>query len=278
MLKVSAKSPTLLVVAGVVGFGATAVLAAKASRKADPIIENHQKSRQDLANVMYTSKKAERKEIVDLYVHTAVDLGKLYGPTIFVGALSTAAVLSGHNLLQKRYVGAMAAYSSLFDQFSFYRKRVSDSFGEEMERDIYEGAKLEWQEDANHKGEYKLGSEFKTEKDPSTYIQPWFDEANPNWLRDPVSNYLFLKAVQQHCNHRLQAKGHLFLNEVYDALRMDRHPEGQVAGWLWEGDGDNFVDFGFMTSNEPHTVAFRNGVESTVRLNFNIDGVIWDKI
>jgi hypothetical protein len=33
-----------------------------------------------------------------------------------------------------------------------------------------------------------------------------------------------------------------------------------------------------MTSQDPNAIAFRNGGERSVRLNFNIDGVIWDLI
>lgn len=279
-LKINANSPTILVVAGVVGFGATAVMAARAARKMDPVLESHQKDRAQLATIHYADKRAEQKEIVRLYAGTSIELAKIYGPTIVVGSLSAAAVLSGHRILKGRYVGAVAAYSGLFDQFKHYRSRVAEAIGVDKEQDLYDGAKLQWEEDPDHKGEYKLTSKFEGDQ-KAAYLRPWFDESNPNWTRIPEWNYMFLRGVQQHMNHRLEAYGFVFLNDAYDALGLPRTPEGQVAGWLRQdknGSKDGYIDFGFMTGNDPHTVAFRHNAENTVRLNFNIDGMILNLI
>jgi Family of unknown function (DUF6353) len=277
LLKLNAGSPTILVVAGVVGLGATAVLASKASRKIDPILDHHKQAR---AEIGYNVKgnRVQQKKVAYLYLETGGDLLKLYGPTLFVGTCSTVAILGGHNILRSRQLATMAAYSGLVEQFKSYRKRVADTWGEDVEKGIYEGARGEYIEDPDHKGEYKLVPKFDPDLEQS-YLRPWFDEANTNWTRDPLANYLFLKGVQSHMNNLLQIRGHVFLNDVYDALRMERCREGAIAGWVWNSDrGDNYVDFGFMTSIDPHTVAFRNRAEKTVRLNFNIDGTIWDQI
>lgn len=276
VLKLRAGSPTILVVAGVVGLGATAVLASKASRRIDPILDDHKKAR---AEIGYIGKSRERQqELVLLYSRTTLQLGKLYGPTIFVGTTSAIAVIGGHKILRERHIATMAAYSGLMKQFAGYRKRVSQTLGEEMERSIFEGARGEWVEDPDHKGEYKLQPKFEVDKTQS-YLRPWFDESNNNFTRDATANYLFLKGVQSHMNNMLRIRGHVFLNDVYDGLGMERRPEGAISGWIWNSPyGDNHVDFGFMTSVDPHSVAFRNGLEKTVRLNFNIDGMIWDQI
>ena len=277
LLKLNGASPTILVVSGVIGLGATAVLAAKATRKVDPILDRHKQDRATIGYGDVGHNKAHQREIVKLYSHTGLELTKLYGPTIFIGATSAIAVLGGHRILRARQIATMAAYSGLSQQFNAYRARIAKTLGQEMEQQIYEGAHGQYEETEN-KGEYALKPKY--DHDPSqNYLRPWFDETNPNWTRDPVSNYLFLKGVQSHMNHLLQIRGHVFLNDVYDAMNMPRCPEGAIAGWVYGSEeGDNYVDFGFMTSNEPNTVAFRNGVERTVRLNFNIDGTIWDKI
>lgn len=279
LLKLNKNSPTILVVAGVVGLGATAVMAAKATRKLDPIIDTHKKLRLDI-QVNATSDKDEQKQIVKLYAGTAVELGRLYGPTMLVGGLSAFSVLSGHKILTTRHVATMAAYTGMMEQFQAYRARVADTIGPDMERDIHNGAVGKWEEDPEHKGEYRLTSKFGDT--PGSYLRPFFDEGNPNWTRDPTSNYLFLKGVQSHMNRILENRGHVFLSEVYDAIGMShlRTPETIVSGWLFKdrGDGDGYIDFGFMTDNSPQAVAFRNGVERSVRLNFNVDGVIWDQI
>lgn len=276
LLKLNSASPTILVVTGVIGLGATAVLAAKATRKIDPVLDEHKQARASIGYVGHS--KAQQKELVKLYTHTTFELGKIYGPAIFVGTTSAVAVLGGHKILRARHMAVVSAYSGLVEQFGAYRRRVAKTVGEEMERSIYEGAHGEYVEDPDHPGEYKLQPKFDG-TDADSYLRPWFDETNVNFTRIPEANYLFLKGVQAHMNRLLDIRGHVLLNDVYDALAMPRRPEGTVTGWLRDSEvGDRYVDFGFMTSPDPHSVAFRNGVERTVRLNFNIDGPIWDKI
>lgn len=279
LLKLNANSPTILVVAGVVGFGATAVMAARATRKIDPIIENHHKNRMTLEGIIYTDERAERQDLVRLYSSTTLQLTRVYAPTIVVGTISAASILTGHRILKGRHAATMLAYSGLLEQFNAYRGRVAQALGTEREKDLYDGASLEWQEDPNHKGEYKLESKFPEGKDAEKYLRPWFDERNVNCTRDPIANYAFLKGVQNHMNNLLQIRGHVFLNDVFDALAMPRQREGQVAGWVYGSDGkDQYIDFGFMTSNDPHTQGFRDHLNTTVQLNFNIDGMIYDLI
>lgn len=277
LLKLQKSSPTILVVTGVVGLGATAVLAAKATRKIDPILEDHAKAHIGV-DVTTMDKRAYQKELTKLYVHTGLRLGRLYAPTLAVGTLSAGSVLYGHRVLKGRHLATMAAYTGLMEQYKAYRARVAETIGSELERDLHNGAVGKYEEDPDRPGEYKLKSKF-TDQQPGSYLRPFFDEANPNWTRDPTANQMFLTGIQSHMNRLLEVKGHLFLFDVYDALGIPRVPECIVAGWLYDSaDGDGYVDFGFMTDQSPEANLFRNGAERSVRLNFNIDGVIWGLI
>ena len=92
---------------------------------------------------------------------------------------------------------------------------------------------------------------------------------------------MFLKRQQDYANDRLKAKGHLFLNEVYDMLGIDRTKAGQIVGWVYDEDhpvGDNFVDFGIYDYTKPANVRFVNGNERTILLDFNVDGPIYGLI
>lgn len=105
-----------------------------------------------------------------------------------------------------------------------------------------------------------------------------FDSGCPGWTKDPESNLMFLRQQQLYANDLLRAKGHLFLNEVYDLLGFPRTKAGQVAGWCYNKKGhigDNFVDFGIY-SNHPANHDFVNGYERTVWLDFNVDESIID--
>lgn len=274
LLKLKKASPTLLVVAGTTGLVATAVMAAKATRKIDPILDEHAKARVEI-DALELAQKDEQRALIDLYTRTGLKLGKLYGPTIFVGACSAVSVLGGHKILRTRQAATLAAYSGLYEQFSSYRERVKKTLGEDVEKGIYEGARGEWVEDPNHPGEYKMAPKFDGEDEA---YRPWFDEMNPNWTPDAQANYLFLKGVQSHMNSMLRHRGHVLLSDVYDALHIPRPKGSSVVGWVYGSDEDNYVDFGFMTSVDPNSIAFCNGAERTVRLNFNYDGPIWDRL
>jgi Family of unknown function (DUF6353) len=48
-----------------------------------------------------------------------------------------------------------------------------------------------------------------------------------------------------------------------------------VVGWLRDGEGDCYIDFGlFDEKNE----RFALGWEQSIWLDFNVDGVIYDKL
>lgn len=273
-LKISAASPTILVVAGVVGLGATAVMAAKASRRAEPVIEYHEKSRIQIAETAL-SRESERGQVLSLYRDTGLQLSRVYGPTIVVGTVSAASVLYGHKILRGRHVASLMAYSGLQEQFLAYRGRVANTLGEQAERDIYGGAHGEYIEDPDHKGEYKLSPVFSNDGE-ELFFRPWLREGNPNWSLNPDKSLMFLTGIQNYHNVLLGIRGHIFLNEVLEALGMPKVPEGQVAGWLYDGTGDQHISLGFMTNNDPQTVAYREGRTPDVQLDFNIDGNIYE--
>jgi hypothetical protein len=86
---------------------------------------------------------------------------------------------------------------------------------------------------------------------------------------------MFLRAQQTYFNNILISRGHVFLNEVYDALGIDRTEAGAIVGWVI-GGGDNKIDFGIFDGENPRTRAFVNGYEHSILLDFNVDGVIYD--
>lgn len=122
--------------------------------------------------------------------------------------------------------------------------------------------------------------EFKT-KDRGESISMYarfFDESCLGWQKDSEYNLMFLRQQQAYATSMLQSKGHLFLNEVYDMLGIPRTKAGQVVGWIYDKDnpiGDNFVDFNLYGERREK---FINGYEKSVLLDFNVDGMILDKL
>lgn len=283
-VKLSKHAPTLLVVGGTAGLIATAFVAARAVRKAEPVLAQHKSDRESIGavpkkgTVSNEDRKLVQVAVIETYYNTTLGLAKVYGPAIALGVLSTGSILYGHKLIHGRHLATLAAYSGLSEQFASYRGRVRQTLGEKAEQDIFNGAHGQYVEDPDHKGEFKLQPVWN-EGDPAPSLRPWFDENNEYFKQEPGVNKMWLTGVQTHMNQLFQVKGHLFLNEVKDALNMPRTPDGQVLGWvLGAGTGDNFVDFGFLANDDPNTVAFRNGETARVQFNFNVDGVVHDLI
>ena len=92
--------------------------------------------------------------------------------------------------------------------------------------------------------------------------------------KDSEYNLMFLRRQQDYANEVLKCKGYLFLNDVYAMLGIPKTKAGQVVGWKWNSDGDNYVDFGIYDVTDERKRAFVNGYERNILLDFNVDGNI----
>lgn len=286
-------SPEILVVAGVVGGVVSAVMACKATTKAGDIIEDT-KSQLDIIhkgmeegqihNVEYTQKDGQ-KDLAIVYTQTAVKFIKLYGPSVALGTASIIAILAGHNITRKRNVALTAANATIMNSFKEYRSRLVERFGEELDRELKYNIKSE---EVTETVTNEDGTETEVKRtinvvDPNTisdYARV-YDDGNTGWSKSPELNLAFLKAQQNYFNDLLHTRGHVFLNEVYDALGFPRTQAGQVVGWVYDEEnpiGDNFIDFGIYDINDPAKVRFVNGQERSIILDFNVDGIVYDLI
>ena len=283
-------SPEILAGVGVVGTVASAVMACKATLKLDDILAESKETRDKIKEVAENpryekeySPEDAKKDLTVNYAQTAIKIAKLYAPAVILGSASLGCLLASNDILRKRNAALSAAYMTVDKSFKEYRQRVVDRFGEEVEKEIRYNIKAMEVESTvvNEDGsETTITEQIKT-MDPNLYSDyaRFFDEASPNWQRDPEYNLMFLKAQQQYANDLLKAKGRLFLNEVYDMLGIDRSKAGQVVGWVYNPDnptGDNFVDFGIYDMSKERVRAFVNGYEPNILLDFNVDGNIWD--
>jgi hypothetical protein len=70
------------------------------------------------------------------------------------------------------------------------------------------------------------------------------------------------------------------VNDVYDMLGIPRSQAGAVVGWVLSRNGttDDFISFGVFEDRSDKVRDFVNGREGAILLDFNVDGVIYDKI
>ncbi len=288
-LQLSKQSPHILFGAGIVGFGATIYLASKAVLKLDRHVDVFQENLETVKELYDSAKDSEegrasypkseyRKDLAYLYANSIYDITKMYAPTVIVGTLTIVCLTKSHTILSNRNTALMAAYSVLERSYNAYRKRVIDEFGEDKDREFRYPTKEIRTLSLDEKGKAVEKVETKTLLDQYSTYARFFDEMCPDWNRNPEYNLIFLRAQQNWANDLLRARGHVFLNEVYDMLGIPRTKAGAVVGWVIGHEGDNYIDFGLFDGENSAARDFVNGRERSILLDFNVDGVIYDKI
>ncbi len=286
-MKIKKHSPEILVVTGVVGVVASTVMACKATTKLSGILEESKNNVEQIHNYIekegfseeYTEEDS-KKDLTIVYAHTALNLVKLYGPAVVTGAASIACILTSHKIMRSRNVALAVAYAASEKGFKEYRGRLIDRFGEKLDRELLYNIKAKEVEETvvdEETGEEKVVKkviEVAAPGDASIYAR-FFDETCPNWDRDAEYNLMFLNQIQQAANNKLQAQGHLSLNEVYEMIGLDKSRAGAFAGWIYNPKnqvGDDYVSFGIHDVRNEQKRLFVNGHEKSVLLDFNCIG------
>lgn len=292
------KSPEILIVTGVVGMVVTTVMACKATTKASEVAESTKEALDEIheadangvtkAGKAY-SKKDTQEDLVKVYTHTAVSYAKLYAPAALMGMASVTCILTSHRIQKQRNVALATTLAATNKAFKDYRGRVIERFGEQVEKEIRYNIKAQeiTETVTDDKGKTKTVKKVADVPavegwDPSKF-SPYaraFDETNPAWMGNTEQNRFYLKARQAQATDMLRARGHLFLNEVYDMLNIPRTKMGAVVGWLYDPKcpelGDTYVDFGMFEVSTP-----REGTDvydTIFILDFNARGDITDDI
>lgn len=286
-------SPEILVVTGVVGTVVSAVMACKATTKVSTIMDKTKSNidtihecvnNPDLAEA-YTEEDS-KKDLVIVYAQTGMELAKLYGPSVLLGAASITSILVGHNILRKRNLALAAAYQVVDTGFKQYRGRVVERLGEQMDRELLYDIKAKEVEETvvDKKGKEKTVTKTIDVTNPVAAQSPYtvcFDETCNGWQRDAEANKFFLLRQQDYANEKLKSRGYLFLNEVYDMIGARRTRAGQVVGWVYDESnpiGDNYIDFGIFDIHSEAARNFVNGLEKSIWLSFNVDGDILNNL
>lgn len=303
--KLKKAGPTIMIVGAAIGGVTAAVLACKATLKAEEIIAEHNaqietihttKAQVDSGEMQlkdgetYTADDM-KKDITATYVHTAVWLAKVYAPAVTLGSLSLACMFGSHHTMSRRNASLTAAYIAIDKAFNEYKGRVTERFGDRVQQELERNMKAVpvATKVQNEEGVEETIREYKdvAMAHTSPYDQ-LFDETVDTWQPDNRLNRNYLFLMEQAANKRLRTQGHLFLNEVLASLGTHggvslKTPEGQIVGWIYDPNDptkQNHVDFG-MTNYVPGNDAlncFIDGYERSVLLHFNCDGVIIDKI
>lgn len=288
-LKLRKHSPEILVVAGVIGTVTSTVMACKATKKLDDVLAESKAKVEKIENYIEEngypddySEEDKKKEITSIKVKSAVEVVKLYAPSVILGTLSMTAMISSNQILRKRNAALAAAYIAVDKSFKEYRGRVVERFGKDLDRELRYNLKTKELEEivVDENGETTIEKKTVTEFDIPKYSEyaVVYDCGNTGWCKDPEANRVFLQRQQNYANDKLRTEGHLFLNDVYKMLGFAKTAAGQQVGWIYDEknpNGDNYVDFGiFDVVHKPENARFINGYERSIILDFNVDGPI----
>lgn len=272
-LVLSKHAPTILTAAGTAGFIGTTILASKATLKVEETVAEETALLFKVHEAHDAGKLEDKDALHDkviLYTRMTTKLAKLYAPALILGAASIVSLATGHGIMLKRNASLAAAYAAVDQAFKTYKKKVESKFG----KDAVIDALVSTAEEDLTKNE--LTMEAIAAVDGVSPYGVIFDETNNNWSADEDLSMLHLKCQQQYANDILQTRGHIFLNEVYKMLGFPHTPAGAVTGWV-KGNGDDFVDFNIFEG----TFEGEDEKGRTVTkwaLDFNVDGVMYDKI
>jgi hypothetical protein len=294
--KMKKHSPEILVVTGVIGTVASAVMACKATLKVNDIIDETKETIETIHDCVeknlhtsdgeeYTQEVAN-KDLAIVYAQTGWKLIKLYGPSIALGVFSIGCMAGSNQILRKRNIALGAAFKAVDTSFKEYRGRLIDRFGKELDRELRFGTKTKEVEERviDENGNETIVTKTVEVIDPNATHSVYsvvFCEGNTGWTRNAELNKVFLLQQQNYANDKLRLNGVLTLNEVYEMLGVQKTAYGQIAGWVYTEDssvGDNFVDFGIFDLNSEKKCDFINGFERSIILDFNCVGNVLDYI
>lgn len=279
-------SPKILMGLGLAAGTGALVTAIRGTLKAQPVIEE---AKTDISDIHCEIERAEennedttalKKQLTSTYLHAAGDMLKIYAPTIILAGASAACVLTSHNIMLSRNIALATAFASVEEEYKKYRERVADKIGTEAEQAIYRD-EIVREEEVSYVDE-KTG-EVKTEKVKKyDYQLPahagFFDNTNPNYVKDPANNYnlMFIQIQEQFCNDKLRVQGFLFENDARELLGLKKTEVGQRCGWVYDPNGPTHqISFGI----DDYTANYgKNIMDDGIWIDFNVDGDIMNKV
>lgn len=283
-------SPEIMAIGGVAVIVTAGVLAARATLKLESAISIFENNRGKL-HTDHEAGVIDDKELKKALFHEQLrfvaTLGKLYGIPVTMGVAGIGLMLGGQNVLKKRNVALVGAYSGLEQAYKEYRKRVVDAVGEEREAEIrlnlraFDAEEGEGSEDTKSAAELTEDEKRKVALGASEYAVIFDAHTSPFWSPNPDISSAHLRSQQNYANDRLVSRGYLFLNEIFEALGMPKTKAGQFVGWTYDpkyNEGDNFVDFGLDNMENIRRGASIFDEDGHFLLDFNVEGVIVDKV
>lgn len=275
-LEAAKNEPKALFAFGVAGMACSTVLACRATLRVSDVLEETRRN-VDIAESITDAKYAEAgasrgKDLTIIYTQAGVKLVTLYGPSVLLGLASIYCLTRSHGILVQRNLALTAAYAALDEAYTHYRERVVEKYG--PDEDLRLRFDSEVVEVEGPRG--GIVRELHVSPGADNGFSRYFDQYSRQWQGNSDSNLIFLKCEQRYWRDRLQTRGHVILNDVYESLGLDATTAGALVGWVKDPTLPD-IDFGIF-DDEENLRSFLNGREAAILLDFNPHGVVYDLI
>ena len=217
--KIASKSPTILTVMGVVGFGTTIAFAIKGTPRAAKIHNAHQVERHAIRNRKDDAPEIRKAVVRDIW-DEAKELAPLYGPAAGMGAMTLACFLGASKIQADRQAAVMAAYSLSEKTLSTYQKKVIEKLGEDKHADILNETTEEIvRQDTAPEGALAIAEG----------LMRCYDNVTGRYF---YSTREKIVAAESEINKRLLAETRVTLQEFYYEMGLEeRFTLGEAMGW-----------------------------------------------
>jgi len=257
------RSPLLLTIGGVIGLGATAVLAYKAAPRIDEIINDVEDKRNaeqeymklkaiplaDLDETGFYRIKDLEKDPASMMVdrvEVAKNIAGAIAAPVLTGMASICAITLSYYILNHRVGSLAAAVATLGAERAANEKFMRKSLGNDKYDELM---KAQMQEDVTYKKVDKETGEVVDENAVGKRIVKkqnltgvWFTESDEYVSDDHAYNIEYIRSVTDRMGSKLSYRGYIYLNEVLDALGCARIKEGATMGWSIADNFDIYTD------------------------------------
>lgn len=281
-------APAIAFGAGLVGMAGTVILTARATLKVAPKLEAHEESlraHKETARRINEGLESEGEfpgmpeASFILWARFVRECTRAYAVPLLLGGVSAGLLTYSHNVQSNMIAGLTMAYEGLKVTFDKYREAVIEDQGIDADTkyivEAHNAANEELQARTGDSEVFHVDSRFVFGTESSSDFNGRASMWNVNFLND----------VEAAMNRKLEATGIVFLNEVLVALGMDRTPAGQQLGWVKNPDDSSHVgiDFGWRKLADEMTKHHLINADSSdsapeILLDFNYDGIVWDKL
>lgn len=251
-LNVQKHSPLILAVVGGAGLVATAVLAYKAQPRVAEIVEDLEEARALEARYLELKQvgtarmtDAEVVELVEMErdgvdrVDNLLVLRDLAGAValpVAVGVASLTAMLFSYKILSGRVTSLTAAVTSLTMEKIRQDQLLKAELSQEDYNRVTRPTTTQKIETVDEKGKKKV-VEGEVKQVERTTGGVWFSDSDEFVSDDHAYNMAWIDNAEKKLDTVLSRRGYLLLNQVFDALGVERTPEGAILGWSL---GDSF--------------------------------------